>query len=69
MAKIPDCKWAQRKDKLFLTINVANLDKDVSMLNPFHTLSLQTYFTAGDFCMVLTCDTAPRTASRRRPSM
>ena len=30
MTKVPDCKWAQRTDKIFLTINVANLDDKVS---------------------------------------
>jgi hypothetical protein len=27
MPKQPDCKWAQRPDKILLTINVANLDE------------------------------------------
>jgi len=27
MTKQPDCKWAQRPDKILLTINVANLDE------------------------------------------
>lgn len=26
MPKQPDCKWAQRPDKIMLTLNVANLD-------------------------------------------
>jgi hypothetical protein len=26
MVKQPDCKWAQRPDKIMLTLNVPNLD-------------------------------------------
>jgi len=78
MAKVPDCKWAQRKDKLFLTINVANLDKDVSMPNPSDTpcMSILVFCFPAEIrhCRRFSHGAdvrhrAARFASRRRPSM
>jgi uncharacterized protein (DUF952 family) len=77
MAKVPDCKWAQRKDKLFLTINVANLDKDVSMPNPhrhFPHVCFSSFLAEIRHCRGFSRGAdvrhrAARFASRRRPSM
>jgi len=37
MPKQPDCKWAQRPDKIMLTLNVANVDpakSDIKVRRP-----------------------------------
>ncbi|EKX55165.1 hypothetical protein GUITHDRAFT_160392 [Guillardia theta CCMP2712] len=37
MSKLPDCKWAQRNDKILFTINIPNLDPNKTTINVTET--------------------------------
>merc|ERR1712205_260982 len=52
MPKMPDCKWYQRPDKVFLTVNVPNVDPakaDMKTTETNFTFKAEDYELAFDF--------------------
>ena len=54
MPKQPDCKWAQRPDKIMLTLNVSNVDPAKSDIKVCVEAESSKYNIIGEEIMIFT---------------